>query len=249
MAKPKKVRVATGSGPVDHPVVPRAQWLKARSALLKQEKAFAKLGDQLARRRRALPWVQVEKAYEFDGPGGPVTLAGLFGKRSQLIVYHFMFAPEWGAGCPHCSFWADHYDGPTLHLGQRDTAFAVISRAPIEKIEAFKKRMGWSFRWLSSAGSDFNYDFHVSFRPEEAASKTVDYNYGKVPYEGSDKPGLSAFLRDGADVFHTYSTYERGLEFLISTYSYLDLTPLGRQEGDLSFPMAWVRHHDKYVAA
>jgi predicted dithiol-disulfide oxidoreductase (DUF899 family) len=247
VAKPKKVRVATGSGPVDHPVVPRAQWLKARSALLKQEKAFAKLGDQLARRRRALPWVQVEKAYEFDGPGGPVTLAGLFGKRSQLIVYHFMFAPEWGAGCPHCSFWADHYDGPTLHLGQRDTAFAVISRAPIEKIEAFKKRMGWSFPWVSSGRSPFNYDFNASFTPEQNEHGTAFYNYRKGDAGSTDREGASVFAKDAdGTIYHTYSTFARGIDALNGTYHLLELTPKGRDEEGLEGPQDWVRHHDRY---
>ena len=230
-------------------IVSRKEWTAARKALLEKEKAFTRERDALSAERQALPMVRVEKSYVFDEPSGKAALADLFDGHRQLLVYHFMFDPSWDEGCRGCSYVVDHVGGAVAHLAARGTAFAAVSRAPVAKIEAFKKRMGWSFRWLSSAGSDFNYDFHVSFRPEEAASKTVDYNYGTVPYEGSDKPGLSAFLRDGADVFHTYSTYERGLEFLISTYSYLDLTPLGRQEGDLSFPMAWVRHHDKYVAA
>jgi len=247
MANARRVRVATGAGPVDHPVVSRAQWLKARAALLKKEKAFSKLGDRLARQRRALPWVRVEKAYEFDGPGGPVTLAGLFGRRSQLLVYHFMFAPEWGGGCPHCSFWADHYDGPTRHLGQRDTAFVVISRAPIEKIEAFKRRMGWSFPWVSSGRSPFNYDFNASFTPEQNEQGTAFFNYRKGEAGATDREGASVFYKDAdGSIYHTYSTFARGIDALNGTYHLLELTPKGRDEDGFDGPQDWVRHHDRY---
>jgi predicted dithiol-disulfide oxidoreductase (DUF899 family) len=228
-------------------IVSREEWTTARKALLEKEKAFTRERDALSAARRELPIVKVDKSYAFEEPTGKRTLADLFEGHRQLIVYHFMFNPSWEEGCRGCSYVADHVGGAVAHLAARGTAFAAVSRAPVAKIEAFKKRMGWSFRWLSSP-DDFNYDFHASFRPEQEA-KTVEYNYGKRAFEGFDKPGLSAFLRDGGDVFHTYSTYERGLEFLISTYSYLDLTHLGRQERELPFPMAWVRHHDKYEAA
>jgi predicted dithiol-disulfide oxidoreductase (DUF899 family) len=230
-------------------IVSREEWTAARKALLEREKAFARERDALSAARRELPVVKVDKSYVFEEPSGKRTLADLFEGHRQLLVYHFMFDPSWEEGCRGCSFVADHVGGAVAHLAARGTAFAAVSRAPVEKLEAFKRRMGWSFRWLSSAGSDFNYDFHVSFRPEDAEAKTVEYNYAKRAFQGFDKPGLSAFLREGRSIFHTYSTYERGLEFLINTYSYLDLTHLGRQESDLPFPMAWVRHHDKYAAA
>jgi predicted dithiol-disulfide oxidoreductase (DUF899 family) len=247
MGAPKKVRIQTGTGPVEHPVVSRNAWLKARVELLKEEKKFSKLGDRLARRRRELPWVAVEKAYEFDRPGGAVALADLFGKRHQLVVYHFMFAPEWGAGCKHCSFWADHYDGIRLHLGQRDTALAVVSRAPIEKIEAFRKRMGWSFPWVSSGRSTFNYDFHASFTPEDNERGTAFFNYRKGDAGSSDREGASVFYKDESGaIYHTYSTFARGIDILNGTYHFLDLTPKGRDEDGFEGPQDWVQHHDRY---
>ncbi|HLY11361.1 MAG TPA: DUF899 domain-containing protein [Planctomycetota bacterium] len=243
----KKVQISTGDGPVRHAVVSRPEWVKARIALLKKEKAFSKLGDRLARQRRALPWVKVEKAYEFDGPTGPGSLADLFGPRRQLIVYHFMFAPEWAAGCPHCSFWADHYDALRHHLGRRDAAFTAISRAPIAKIEAFKKRMGWAFPWVSSGGSSFNYDFNASFTPEQNAEGTAFFNYRKGDAGATDREGASVFYKDGdGAIYHTYSTFARGIDALNGTYHFLDLTPKGRDEDGFEGPQAWVRHHDRY---
>jgi predicted dithiol-disulfide oxidoreductase (DUF899 family) len=229
-------------------IVSREQWTAARKALLEREKAFTRERDALSAARRELPVVKIDKNYVFQDTSGKRTLADLFEGNRQLLVYHFMFDPAWDAGCRGCSYVADHVCGALAHLAARGTAFASISRAPIAKLEAFKKRMGWSFRWLSSSGSDFNFDYQVSFRRDGARAKTVDYNYAKQSFEESEKPGLSAFLREGGDIFHTYSTYERGLDLLIGTYSYLDLTPLGRQEEELPFPMAWVRHHDEYTA-
>jgi len=242
-----KVKISTGGGPVAHPVVSRDQWLKARVALLKKEKEFSRLGDKLAKQRRALHWVKVEKSYAFDGPGGPVSFADLFGPHHQLIVYHFMFAPDWGAGCAHCSFWADHYDGPGHHLGERDTAFAAISRAPIAKIEAFKKRMGWSFPWVSSGKTSFNYDFNVSFTDEQNRTGTAFYNYRKGDLGMSDREGASVFYKDDAGaLYHTYSTFARGIDALNGTYHFLELTPKGRDEAHSDNPQYWVRYHDQY---
>ncbi|MBF5043798.1 DUF899 domain-containing protein [Aggregicoccus sp. 17bor-14] len=226
--------------------VGREAWLEARKALLAREKAFTRERDALSAARRALPMVRVGKRYVFDGPEGPRTLAELFEGRRQLIVYHFMFGPDWEQGCRSCSYVADNFAGGLVHLAARDTAFAAISRAPLAKLRAFQQRMGWSFRWLSSAGSDFNYDFHVSFRPGELAAKEVEYNYARTSFPHSEAPGVSVFLREGDAVFHTYSTYARGLDLLMNTYNYLDLTPLGRQEDADAGGMAWVRHHDRY---
>jgi predicted dithiol-disulfide oxidoreductase (DUF899 family) len=233
----------------DHAVVSQEQWLSARAALLTQEKEFSQLRDELNRKRRELPWEKVTKEYVFDGPNGKETLAGLFGNKNQLIVYHFMFAPEWDEGCPHCSFWADHFDGAGIHLPQRDTSFAVISRAPVQKIEAFKRRMGWRFKWVSSLNNDFNYDYHVSFTPQQIKNGTVIYNYSKVEMEDEDREGLSVFARDeGGVLYHTYSCYARGIDLINSTYNFLDLTPKGRDEDGPEGVQAWVRHHDKYEA-
>lgn len=247
MASPKKVKIMTGSGPVEHPVVKPNEWLKARIAFLKKEKAFAKLGDRLARQRRALPWVRVEKSYDFHAPSGKVPFADLFGRHHQLIVYHFMFAPDWDAGCPHCSFWADHYDSLRHHLGRRDTALTAISRAPIDKIEGFKERMGWAFPWVSSGGSSFNYDFHASFTEEENAKGTATYNYRKGDAGASDREGASVFYKDeDGTIYHTYSTFARGIDALNGTYHFLELTPKGRDEEGFDGPQDWVRHHDQY---
>lgn len=228
--------------------VSRHEWLEARRALLAREKAFTHERDALSAARRELPMVKIEKKYVFEGPNGKRTLADLFDGRQQLIVYHFMFDPSWDDGCRGCSFLADSFDKAVLHLPARDTSFAAISRAPVAKLESFKKRMGWQFRWLSSASTDFNYDFQVSFRPEDVAGNKAEYNYGAQPARGADMPGVSVFLRDDGDVFHTYSTYGRGLDALMNTYNYLDLTPLGRQEEELSPAGKWLRHHDKYDA-
>ena len=229
----------------DHKVVSERQWLAARRALLAREKRYTRLGDRLSRDRRRLPWVRVDKPYVFDGPNGKETLSALFGRRSQLIVYHFMFPPEWAAGCPHCSFWADHYDGTLVHLNHRDTTLVAISRAPIAKIKKFQARMGWRFKWLSSAGSDFNYDFHASFTEEENRKQTALFNFERTDAGFTDREGLSVFYKDArGDVYHTYSTYARGIDVLNGTYHFLDLVPKGRDEGRRG--QYWVRHHDKY---
>jgi predicted dithiol-disulfide oxidoreductase (DUF899 family) len=227
-------------------VVSQAEWLAARKEFLKKEKEFTRLRDELSRERRELPWEKVEKPYVFDGPKGRETLANLFAGRSQLVVYHFMFGPGWKEGCPSCSYLADHFDGAAMHMAQRDTTLAVISRATLPEIETFKKRMGWRFNWVSSSGNDFNFDYHVSFLKNEKDDK-VEYNYGLMNFGSDEGPGASVFYKNEAgEIFHTYSSYARGLDILIGTYNFLDLTPKGRDEGGLTFPMAWVRHHDKY---
>jgi len=242
--------MATSTIEVQHPkVVSPAEWLTARKAHLAKEKEFTRLRDELSQQRRELPWEKIEKQYVFDGPGGKKTLADLFGKRSQLIVYHFMFGPGWKEGCPSCSYLADHFDGSAIHLAHRDVSFAAISRAPSAEIEAFKKRMGWRFPWVSSFGSDFNYDYHVSFSPEEKAKNNgkVQYNYELTEFGSEEGPGASVFYKDKTgDIFHTYSSYARGLDILVGTYNFLDLAPKGRDEEGLAFSMAWVRHHDRY---
>jgi len=231
-----------------HPkTVSHDEWLAARKEFLIKEKEFTHLRDELSRHRRELPWEKVEKQYVFDGPRGKESLADLFDGRSQLIVYHFMFGPDWIEGCPSCSLLADHFDGPAIHLANRDVTLAVVSRARISAIEAFKKRMGWRFHWVSSFGSDFNYDYHVSFSPEERAKGTVQYNYDQVEFPSEEGPGLSVFLKDeNGNIFHTYSSYARGLDVLVGAYNFLDLAPKGRDEEGLAFTMSWVRHHDKY---
>jgi len=232
-----------------HPVVSHDQWLVQRKALLARERELTHLRDQVARERRELPWVRVEKNYVFDTPEGPRRLADLFERRSQLLVQHFMLGPGWKEGCPSCSYMADHTDGMTPHLEHRDVTFIAISRAPLAEIEKFKRRMGWKFKWVSSHGSDFNFDFRVSFTPEEKAKDEVTYNYAKQPYECDELPGISAFYRnDAGEVFHTYSTYRRGVEAMMGTYSLLDLMPKGRDERE-GKGMAWVRHHDRYEPA
>jgi len=231
---------------MQHTVVSQDEWLEARKALLAKEKEFSKARDALSATRRALPWVKIEKNYVFEGPAGKETLADLFGGKSQLLVYHFMLGPGWKDGCPSCSFLADHFDGANIHLAQRDVAFVVVSRAPLAEIDAYKKRMGWRFKWMSSYGGDFNHDFHVSFTPEEKASGKVEYNYAVGSFPSEEAPGLSAFSKDGGAVFHTYSTYGRGLDIIIGTYNMLDLAPKGRDEDALPWSMAWVRRHDEY---
>jgi predicted dithiol-disulfide oxidoreductase (DUF899 family) len=207
------------------------------------------LRDQLNQQRRNLPWVKVDKEYVFDGPNGKETLAELFGGCGQLIVYHFMFGPDWKEGCAHCSFWADHYDGATVHLGQRDTNLVVVSRAPLKEIEAFKKRMGWKFKWVSSFKNDFNFDYHVSFTPEEIKSGKLFYNYAKPDMDMDEREGVSAFYKDkNGDVFHTYSAYARGIEMLNTTYHFLDLTAKGRDENPDS-TQDWVTYKDQYKSS
>lgn len=231
----------------DHKIVERAAWVAARRQLLAKEKEFTRLRDQLSQRRRELPWVRVEKPYVFRGPDGDRSLTDLFGGRRQLIVFHFMFAPDWQAGCKSCSFWADTFNGIIEHLNQRDVSFAAISRAPLAKLQAFARRQGWRFNWLSSQDSDFNFDYQVSFSAEDLAKGTVTHNYEQRETTMSDLPGLSVFCRsaDGA-VFHTYSCYARGLDMLNGAYQLLDLVPKGRDEAGLPYPMAWVRIRDEY---
>ena len=234
----------------NHAIVSPDQWLTARQALLAREKELTHLRDQIARERRALPWVRVEKDYVFEGLEGRRTLAELFEGRRQLLVQHFMLGPDWEQGCPSCSFMADHTDGMLPHLAQRDVTMVAISRAPLAEIQRFRQRMGWQFKWMSSNANDFNFDFGVSFTPEEKARNKVTYNYGMRPYESDELPGISAFYRDGAgDVFHTYSTYGRGVEVMMGTYNLLDLAPKGRDERDVPNKMEWVRHHDRYEPA
>jgi len=231
----------------NHPVVSHEEWLSARKAFLAKEKAFSRAREDLARERRSLPWEKVEKRYVFEGPNGRESLADLFGKKSQLVVYHFMFNPEATAGCPHCSFWADHYDGMPVHLAQRDVSFVVISRAGLDTLEAFKKRMGWRFKWVSSGGTDFNYDFQASFRPEDIRAGKAVYNYAPITENMADREGISVFYKDPAGaIYHTYSTYARGIDMVNGTYQFLDLVPKGRDEAQLDFTQAWVRLHDRY---
>src|SRR5467141_3368053 len=228
-------------------VVPPAEWLAARKELLKKEKEFTRLRDELGKQRRERPWEKVEKTYVFDGPKGKETLADLFGGRSQLIVYHFMLGPGWAEGCPSCSFISDHIDGSVPHLVARDVRLAVVSRAPLAQIEAFKKRMDRRFHWVSSNATDFNYDYHVSMSTEELGKGQVYYNYAMQKFPSDERPGTSVFYKDAAgNIFHTYSSYGRGLDILIGAYNWLDLTPKGRHEEGLAHGMAWVRHHDKY---
>jgi len=232
-----------------HRVVSRNQWIEERKALLAREKEFTQLRDQLSHARRDLPWVRVDKDkdYVFDGAGGKQTLAELFAGRQQLIVYHLMFDPSWEEACSRCSFWADNFNGVLVHLNQRDVSLVAISRAPFAKLAAFQKRMGWSFNWVSSFANDFNHDYHVSFTPERLAQDEVIYNYRLVKNSMSERPGISVFYKDpGGTIFHTYSCYARGLDMLNVAYHYLDLTPKGRDEEELPFPMAWVRYHDAY---
>ncbi|MBC5800943.1 MAG: DUF899 domain-containing protein [Candidatus Eremiobacteraeota bacterium] len=240
---------------MDRPrIVSRTQWLAARKELLLKEKAATRARDALSAERRALPMVEIEKEYVFDGPHGHASLRDLFDGHQQLIVYHFMFDPSWDEGCPSCSYFADNFTGALTHLPARDTSFVVVSRARRAKLAAFEQRMGWSFPWFSSFGNDFNYDFGVTL---DAAAGSVEYNYenaaklresGKIWIEDGELPGLSVFLRDGGRIFHTYSAYQRGLDLMLNTYNFLDHTPLGRQEEDEAHVMAWVRHHDKYAS-
>jgi predicted dithiol-disulfide oxidoreductase (DUF899 family) len=233
---------------MDREVVSEAEWLVARKDLLTREKEFTRQRDALSAARRQLPMVKIDKNCVFDGPDGKETLADLFDGRSQLIVYHFMFGPDWDEGCKSCSYLADHFDGANWHLPQRDVTFAVISRAPLSKLESYKKRMGWRFKWLSSHDNDFNFDYGVSFTKEGEKKNKVYYNYSEGEFVSDELPGLSVFYKDeNGDVFHTYSTYARGLDHLIGTYNFLDLVPKGRDENPDS-TMDWLRRHDEYVA-
>lgn len=231
----------------NHRIVSKDEWLAARSALLKKEKEFTVLRDKLGQQQRDMPWVSVDKEYLFVGPNGKQTLSDLFDGRTQLIVYHFMYDPNWDAGCPSCSFWADNFNGIVVHLNQRDVTMIAVSRAPYSKIEEYKKRMGWNFKWVSSYDNDFNFDYHVSFTPKELSEKKAFYNYNLQDTHSPEREGVSVFYKDTADhVFHTYSAYARGIDVLNVAYHYLDLVPKGRDEDDHEFPQFWVRRHDEY---
>ena len=228
-------------------IVNDEQWLAARQQLLEEEKALQRSRDAVAKKRRELPWRKIDQDYRFEGENGTVTLADLFGAKSQLFIHHFMYHPDWDEGCKSCSFWADQYDAVIPHLAARDVALACISRGPLEKLLAYRDRMGWSFPWYSSAGSSFNYDFNVSFTPEQVAAKDGIYNYRQVTWLAEELPGFSTFIKDGeGNVFHTYSTYSRGLDPLNATYQVLDLVAKGRDEDDLEFTMGWLKRHDEY---
>jgi len=230
-----------------HDIVAREQWIAARTKLLAREKELTRLRDRLSQERRDLPWVRLDKSYVFDGLSGKELLADLFDGRSQLVVYHFMFAPDWESGCKSCSFWADNFERNVVHLAQRDVTLIAVSRAPVQKLDAFRQRMGWTFKWVSSAGNDFNFDFHVSFAPEIVEQEETYYNYawGKSPL--AERPGISVFYKDAAgEIFHTYSCYARGLDMMNAAYHYLDLVPNGRNEAGEPYPMAWVRYRDSY---
>lgn len=233
-----------------HKIVSREEWTAARKALMISEKELTQVREAVSRQRRELPWVKVDKDYVFDGPGGMVTLGDLFKGRPQLVVQHVMFAPEWDAACKSCSFWVDGFERMVPHLAARDTTMVAISRAPLAKLEAFKQRMGWTFDWVSSGENDFNYDYGVSFTQGQIDAGDAKYNYGTTPLYGPELPGISVFYRDEAvGVFHTYSTFARGLDMMNAAYHYLDLTPLGRHEEGLPYPMDWVRLRDQYQPA
>ena len=230
-------------------IVSREEWIAARKAHLAHEKEYTRARERLAEERRALPWVKVDKEYLFDGLDGKVTLAGLFRGRRQLVVQHVMFAPDWNEACKSCSFWADGFERMVLHLAARDTMMVAVSRATLQKLAAFKQRMGWTFDWLSSGDNSFNYDYGVSFTPEQIASGG-NYNFGTTPFGSEEAPGISVFCRDETgNIFHTYSCYARGLDMMNAAYHYLDLTPLGRHEDGLPYPMDWVRLRDQYRPA
>ena len=231
----------------DHPVVSSEKWLVARKELLAKEKEFSRLRDELTQQRRNLPWEKVDKKYTFDAAGGKETLADLFGSCSQLIIYHFMYGPDWEEGCPSCSFWADNFNGIDVHLKHRDMNLIAVSRARLDTLDAYKKRMGWNFKWVSSYDSDFNQDYQASFTPDEMEQGEVYYNYETTKFPSEEAPGISVFYRDQqGDVFHTYSCYARGLDMLNGAYHYMDLVPKGRDEADLPHSMAWLRRHDQY---
>ena len=230
-----------------HKIVSREEWIAARKAHMAREKELTQAREALSEERRNLPWVKVDKTYVFDGPNGKVTLADLFQGRPQLVVQHVMYAPDWDAACKSCSFWADGFDRMAPHLAARDTTMVAISLAPVSKLDAFKKRMGWTFDWVSSGNNDFNSDYGVSFSRDQIDAGKPLYNFGTTPFYGPELPGISVFYRDEAgDVFHTYSTFARGLDMMNAAYHYLDLTPLGRHEDGLPYPMDWVRHRDQY---
>ena len=230
----------------EHAIVSREEWVEARKAMLSKEKEQTRMRDELARQRRELPWVQVTQPYEFEGSEGKLSLNDLFADRSQLMIYHFMFGPDWEEGCQSCSFWADNFEGTQIHLAHRDVSLVAVSRAPYETLERYRRRMGWTFPWVSSANSEFNFDYHVSFTPEQIDSGAGEYNYRQTKVM-EELAGVSVFTRDAAGgIFHTYSTYSRGLDVLNGAYQYLDLAPKGRDEAELSVGMAWLHRHDQY---
>jgi predicted dithiol-disulfide oxidoreductase (DUF899 family) len=231
----------------NHKIVSESEWIEYRKALLKDEKEFTILCDKLSRQRRDLPWIAVNKEYIFEGPNGKQTLSELFDGRSQLVVYHFMFDPSWEAACPSCSFWADSFNGIIVHLNQRDVTMIAVSRARYSKVAAYQKRMGWDFKWMSSHNTDFNFDYGVSFTPEEFAKKQAYYNFITQDPHSSEREGVSVFYKDPAGrIYHTYSAYARGIDMLNTAYHYLDLVPKGRDEDGHEFPQFWVRRHDEY---
>ncbi len=233
----------------DHQVLPRSEWIEARRRFLAKEKEFTRLREALSRERRELPWERVEKSYVFDGPTGKVLLSDLFLGKSQLVVYHLMFAPDAQSACRGCSFWADNFNGTIPHLEQRDVSFVAISRAPLSRLQAFATRMGWTFKWVSAAAGDFNYDYQASFREADMDRGTATYNYERYADRMPDKPGFSIFFKDpGGAIFHTYSTYARGIDPMNVTFQLLDLVPKGRDEQGLAHPMSWVKLHDQYGA-
>ena len=235
---------------MQHQIVSREEWLAARIELLRKEKEFTRLRDRLSAERRALPWVNVDKDYVFEGPNGKESLADLFDGRSQLIIKHFMLGPEWTEGCVGCSFEVDHVEGALVHLEHHDVTYVAVSRAPLDKIEAFKRRMGWQIKWVSSYGNDFNYDFHVSFTPDEIAKGAGYYNYATRAVPVDEMSGRSVFYKDeSGQVFHTYSSYARGGEMFLTSYAVLDITPKGRDERINGNLTDWVRHHDRYCGA
>lgn len=228
-------------------VVSHEEWLKKRKELLAAEKAFTRERDALTAKRQNMPWVRIEKDYIFEGPNGKETLSDLFNGKDQLVIYHFMYGPDWEEGCPSCSFWADNFNGVSVHLAHIDIALAAISNTSLAKIDAYKKRMGWDFNWVSSLGSDFNRDFHVSFTPQEVESGEMEYNYQKTRFPSSEAPGISVFVKDeGGAVYHTYSTYSRGLDMLNGAYHFIDLTPKGRNSEGEHGNMHWLERRDQY---
>jgi predicted dithiol-disulfide oxidoreductase (DUF899 family) len=229
-----------------HQTASRKDWTAARVALLAKEKALTRARDELAAARRALPWEKVETDYVFEGANGPLPFAALFAGKSQLIVYHFMFGPDWEAGCKSCTFWADNFDRIVVHLNHRDTNLVLVSRAPYARLAAYKQRMGWSLDWVSSLRNSFNHDYAVSFSKDELAAAAKNYNYGTIQFKGEEAPGISVFAREGDAIFHTYSTYARGLDMLNGAYHLLDLLPKGRDEEGLSYGMEWLRRRDEY---
>jgi len=229
-----------------HKIVSHDAWIAARQRFLLKEKEFTRLRDELSRERRELPWERVDKEYVFESTNGRETLADLFGEHSQLIVYHFMYGPDWEIGCRSCSFWADNFNNIVPHLAARDASLVAVSLAPLQKLQAQARRFGWTFKWVSSHGSDFNFDYHVSFSPEALERGDTVYNYSPQKLGSTEMPGISAFFRDGQQIYHSYSTYARGLDMLNAAYHYLDIAPKGRDEEGLAYPMAWVKHRIAY---